>query len=107
MNTDPKSASAMARAPADVAEGQRAKRKPPMSSAARSRVLQTFSQLDDNVLLTELEVAEVVNVTGQTLKKWRLKAPGKGPAPVYMHGCVRYRVAVIRAWLDAFSSNAA
>jgi hypothetical protein len=70
-------------------------------------IRQSFSALDVSVLLTEAEAAEVCNVTGQTFKKWRLYAPGKGPTPTYMHGRVRYRVKAVREWLDRLTPSAA
>ena len=73
----------------------------------RASIRQSFSALDDDVLLTEPEAAEVGAVTAQTFKKWRLYAPGKGPPPTYMHGMVRYRVKAVREWLDSLTSSAA
>src|SRR4029077_3889512 len=101
MTIDTKSPPAAARALASAAQAKshKAKRKPPMPSAARSRILQTFSQLDDTVLLTEQEAADVAGISAQCLKRWRNKQPGKAPTPVNLHGRVRYPVKAIRAWI--------
>jgi hypothetical protein len=89
----------------------------------RASIRQTFSQLDDDVLLSEQECAEICGFAVITLKKWRLAKPGEdrettpgkrpkakpgqGPKATYIHGSVRYRVKAVREWLDSLTSSAA
>jgi hypothetical protein len=73
----------------------------------RTGIRQTFSTLDDNVLLTEAEVAEVGGLSAQTLRRWRRDAPHKVPTQTRMHGMVRYRVKAVRDWLDSLAPSAA
>jgi hypothetical protein len=70
-------------------------------------IRETFSSLDGDVLLTEVEVARILGVAPITLKRQRLEKPGKGPSPTYLNRLVRYRVKTIRDWLDACSPRAA
>jgi hypothetical protein len=89
----------------------------------RASLRESFSKLDDNVLLSEQECAEICGFAVVTLKKWRLAKSGdgpettpskrsttkprQGPKATYIHGSIRYRTADVRAWLKTFSSDAA
>ena len=70
-----------------------------------SDVREQFDRLADSVLMTEVETAQVVGYSANTLKFWRLHDMKKGPPSVKMPGtdCVRYRVATVRAWLAAIA----
>jgi len=48
-------------------------------------------------LLTPREVARVVGVTTELLRKWRER--GKGPAWAELEGLVRYREADVQTWV--------
>jgi predicted DNA-binding transcriptional regulator AlpA len=62
---------------------------------------------NDDLLLTEPETAEICGLSHHTLKRWRLQEPGKGPAAMHVHRCVRYRAATVRDWIRAHASEAA
>jgi predicted DNA-binding transcriptional regulator AlpA len=54
-------------------------------------------QIDKDALLTEQEVAALLNVTPRTLQKWRVE--GGGPAYVRIsRRCIRYRITDIKDW---------
>ena len=55
------------------------------------------------LLLSDLKVAELLNVSRRTV--WRLSAAGMLPAPVRIAGCVRWRYEDIRAWIRQLSTN--
>jgi hypothetical protein len=91
-----------------------------MSIQISATIRQVFSKLDDDVLLSEQECAEITGFAVITLKKWRLAKPGEatlgkrpktkpgqGPKATYIHGSIRYRTGDVRAWLKTFSSDAA
>jgi hypothetical protein len=78
--------------------------------AARARenaVAEQFDRLADSVLLTEPETARVVGYSPGTLKFWRVHGKNKGPPAMKlsMNGCVRYRVAAVRAWLSSIDRD--
>jgi hypothetical protein len=89
----------------------------------RTGIRESFSKLDDDVLLSEQECAEICGFAVITLEKWCLAKPGEGrettpgkppkakpgqgPKATYIHGNVRYRVKAVREWLDSLASSAA
>jgi hypothetical protein len=72
------------------------------TSAARER----FGAFADDILLTEVETAQIVGFSANTLKFWRLNGSTKGPPVTKVYGAVRYRVGGLRRWLSRFTDNA-
>jgi hypothetical protein len=72
------------------------------TSAARER----FGAFADDILLTEVETAQIVGFSANTLKFWRLNGSTKGPPVTKVYGAVRYRVGGLRKWLSRFTDNA-
>jgi hypothetical protein len=60
----------------------------------------------DNNLMTETELAKMLDLRTGTLRIWRIR--GKGPKFTKVGAYVRYRREVVEAWLAAneFSSTA-
>lgn len=50
-------------------------------------------------LLTEVQAADLLNLSTRTLQAWRVK--GGGPLFVRLGRAVRYRRADVNAWLEA------
>jgi hypothetical protein len=78
----------------------------PVAEHARPPIRFTFSRLDDDVLITEQECAEICGFAAITLKQWRLKSKGHGPASIRLNKDIRYQVKAVRAWLAARSEAA-
>jgi predicted DNA-binding transcriptional regulator AlpA len=54
----------------------------------------------DDDLITEVELADWLEVSLRTLQGWRVR--GGGPRYVRISSrCVRYRVSCVRAWIEA------
>jgi len=51
-----------------------------------------------NKLLTDVELAELLNVTRSTVRSWRIK--GKGPRYYKLGGAVRYAEKDIQEWME-------
>jgi excisionase family DNA binding protein len=51
------------------------------------------------ILLTQTQVAAVLNVSGRTLRKWT--RAGRMPQPVRIKAVVRYQDSAIREWVAA------
>jgi hypothetical protein len=54
---------------------------------------------DPDVLLTETQVAEILNLSIRTLQMWRVRRAG--PKYVQVGRAVRYRRRDLIAWIDA------
>lgn len=54
---------------------------------------------DPDVLLTETQVAEILNLSTRTLQAWRVRRAG--PNYVQVERAVRYRRRDLLAWIDA------
>jgi len=54
---------------------------------------------DSDVLLTEVQAADVLNLSIRTLQAWRIK--GGGPSFVRAGRAIRYRRRDLLAWMDA------
>jgi len=50
-------------------------------------------------LLTEIQAAELLNLSTRTLQSWRIK--GGGPRFLKLGRAIRYRVADLNEWLEA------
>ncbi len=59
----------------------------------------TFKQIEvpDDALWDDFETAAYLNISPNTLRKWRVQ--GKGPDHVKMGGSVRYIPEVVRAYV--------
>jgi hypothetical protein len=79
--------------------------KPLASRAKPSSIRSTFSELADDVLLSEREASDVAGYGPLTFKRWRKDK--KGPPWLRINGGVRYRAKALRDWLDGLSSDAA
>ena len=78
---------------------------PVVSRVKPSSIRSTFSELADDVLLSEREAAAVAGYTPLTFKRWRQDK--KGPPWLRLNGGVRYRTKALREWIDGLSSDAA
>ena len=76
------------------------------AKAGASAVCERFGALADDILLTEVETAQIVGFSANTLKFWRLSGSTKGPPVTKVYGAVRYRVGGLRRWLSRFTDNA-
>ena len=85
--------------------GPKTKPKPSKALEAKASIRSSFSELADDVLLTEHEAAAVAGFGQLTFKRWR--QAGKGPPWVRINGGVRYRAKALRDWLANLSSDAA
>ena len=72
---------------------------------AKASIRSSFSELADDVLLTEHEAAAVAGFGQLTFKRWRQAE--KGPPWVRIIGGVRYRKKALTDWLANLSSDAA
>ena len=79
--------------------------KPSKALEAKASIRSSFSELADDVLLTEHEAAAVAGFGQLTFKRWRQAE--KGPPWVRINGGVRYRAKALRDWLANLSSDAA
>ena len=52
------------------------------------------------VLLTDIEAAEILELSVSTLRRWRCEGRGHGPAWLKMGGNVRYDLRDLEAWLN-------
>ena len=52
----------------------------------------------DDVLLTEVEVADLLRVSQRTVRRWRNE--GTGPPALRVGRRIRYRRSAVEAWLD-------
>jgi excisionase family DNA binding protein len=59
---------------------------------------------DHDALLTEVQAAEVLNLSTRTLQAWRTK--GSGPAFVRAGRAIRYRRRDLLTWMDANTVSA-
>lgn len=50
-------------------------------------------------LLTEIQAAELLNLSTRTLQAWRIK--GGGPRFLKLGRAIRYRIADLNTWLEA------
>jgi hypothetical protein len=57
------------------------------------------SIIDHDVLLTEVQAADALNLSVRTLQSWRPK--GRGPSFVRAGRAIRYRKRDLYAWMDA------
>jgi len=60
---------------------------------------ETTTEFDQGLLMSAEKLALLLDVSVRTL--WRLRSAGKLPRPVKIGGCVRWRLAEIRAWIAA------
>jgi hypothetical protein len=83
--------------------------KPVVAAQPAPSIRNSFSDLDDLVLLTEAEAAKIILISPQAMKRWRIDKNyvGKGPTPRYINSRVRYRVSDLREWLANLSSSPA
>ena len=84
------------------------KSKPRSATAAveaKPSIRSTFSELADDVLLSEREASDVAGYGPLTFKRWRRDK--KGPPWLRLNGGVRYKVQALREWIDGLSSDAA
>jgi hypothetical protein len=58
-----------------------------------------ISITDHDALLTEVQTADVLNLSIRTLQAWRTK--GSGPSFVRAGRAIRYRRCDLYAWMDA------
>ena len=79
--------------------------KPSKALVAKTAIRNTFSDLADDVLLSEREAAAVAGFGQLTFKRWR--QAGKGPPWVRINDGVRYRKKALTDWLANLSSDAA
>jgi predicted site-specific integrase-resolvase len=49
-------------------------------------------------LMTEIEVAELLRLTRQTLSRWRQE--DRGPPFIQVEGSIRYQRETVQRWLD-------
>jgi hypothetical protein len=76
------------------------------AKAGTSAVCERFGALADDILLTEVETAQIVGFSPHTLKSWRLSGSAKAPPATKVYGAIRYRVGGLRRWLSRFTDNA-
>lgn len=60
---------------------------------------------DPDSLLTELQAADILNLSTRTLQAWRVR--GSGPSFVHAGRAIRYRRRDLCAWMDANTVAAA
>jgi hypothetical protein len=70
-----------------------------------SAVRERFGALANDILLTEVETAQIVGFSPNTLKSWRLSGSTKGPPATKVYGAVRYRAGSLRGWLSRFTDK--
>jgi hypothetical protein len=74
---------------------------PLVTSIARER----FGAFADDIFLTEREAAQIIGLSPNTLKSWRLNGSAKGPPVTKVYSAVRYRVGGLRRWLSRFPDS--
>ena len=57
-----------------------------------------MERMETRAYLTEIEVADLINVPRRTLQAWRYQ--GRGPRYVKLGGSVRYRVTDLEKFLE-------
>ena len=50
--------------------------------------------------LTDVDVAEIIGCSRQSLKQWRIAQPPRGPKFVRIERMIRYRRGDVQKWLD-------
>ncbi len=63
---------------------------------------------DDRTLLTQAEVAEILRVSTETVKDWRLRPEryrGSRPPYIKLGRIIRYRKAALAAWLARYEKR--
>jgi hypothetical protein len=58
-----------------------------------------YNNIDHDSLLTEVQAADVLNLSVRTLQAWRTKRTG--PSFVRAGRAIRYRMRDLVAWMDA------
>ncbi len=59
----------------------------------------TFEHPEDLSFLDDTQVAEMLGISRQQLKVWRIQTPPKGPPVKFFGRLVRYRLSDLRAWI--------
>jgi predicted DNA-binding transcriptional regulator AlpA len=59
----------------------------------------TLTLREDLTFLTDAKVAEMLGISRQQLKVWRIQTPPQGPPITFFGRLVRYKLSDLRAWI--------